>query len=169
MAKLTPKQRVFVQEYLIDLNATQAAIRAGYSPRTANVIASENIAKPYIKNEIDKVMAERSKRTGINADRVLMELARIGFANAADFIDMDNANLLQGASRDDTAVIASVKVKLIPTANGNGVEREIRLADKIKALERLGDHLNMWAGDGGINADTMERLDGVLAKLGGNL
>lgn len=61
MAKLTAKQQRFVDEYLIDLNATQAAIRAGYSARNANNIASENLAKPNIKNRIEERMSEKEK------------------------------------------------------------------------------------------------------------
>lgn len=72
MTKLTAKQEAFCNEYLIDLNATQAAIRAGYSERTAKDIACENLAKPYLAEYIAKLKAERSERTLINADWVLM-------------------------------------------------------------------------------------------------
>lgn len=141
---LTAKQKRFVEEYLIDLNATQAAIRAGYSPNTAYSIGNENLNKPEIRARIDKAMAERSKRTGINADRVLQELARIAFVKATDVIDADNATIREDASDDDLAVIQSVKVKTIPTQNGDGIEREIRLTDKMKALELIGKHLGMF-------------------------
>ena len=89
-------------------------------------------------------MAERSKRTGINADRILLELGKIAFVNAIDVINMNDATVLNDASRDDTAAIASVKVKVIPGETGDGVEREIRLADKLKALELCGKHLGMF-------------------------
>jgi len=141
---LTKKQKVFCEEYLIDLNATQAAIRAGYSVESAGSIGSENLEKPEIRARIDEALAERSKRTGINADRVLREIARIAFVNAADVINFDSATISESASEDDTAAIASVKVKTIPTADGEGVEREIRLADKLKALELCGKHLGMF-------------------------
>lgn len=144
MAKLTEKQKRFIEEYLIDLNATQAAIRAGYSPNSARDIGSENLTKPAIRARIDEALAERSKRTGINADRVLREIARIAFVNAADVINFDSATIAEGASEDDTAAIASVKVKTIPTGDGEGVEREIRLCDKLKALELCGKHLGMF-------------------------
>lgn len=144
MAKLTEKQKRFIEEYLIDLNATQAAIRAGYSPNSARDIGSENLTKPDIRARIDEALAERSKRTGINADRVLREIARIAFVNAADVINFDSATIAEGASEDDTAAIASVKVKTIPTEDGEGVEREIRLCDKLKALELCGKHLGMF-------------------------
>ena len=77
---MTKKQKRFVEEYLIDLNATQAAIRAGYSPATAKEIGCENLTKPNISEAIAKAMAERSRRTGVNQDRVLQELAKIAFA-----------------------------------------------------------------------------------------
>ena len=141
---MTRKQKLFCEEYQIDLNATQAAIRAGYSPESAGSIGSELLKKPEIRARIDKAMAERSKRTGINADRVLQELGKIAFVNAADVIDMNNATVKDGADHDDTAAIASVKVKVISGANGEGVEREIRLADKLKALELCGRHLGMF-------------------------
>lgn len=144
MAKLTDKQKRFIDEYLIDLNATQAAIRAGYSPKTANEQGSRLLANVSIRARIEQAMAERSKRTGINQDRVLRELARIAFVNAADVINFDSATIAEGASEDDTAAIASVKVKTIPTPDGDGVEREIRLADKLKALELCGKHLGMF-------------------------
>ena len=89
-------------------------------------------------------MAERSKRTGVNQDRIVLELAKIAFVNAADVIDSEDATIKKGATTDDTAAIQSVKVKVIPTKEGEGVEREIRLNDKLKALELLGKHLGMW-------------------------
>lgn len=153
MAKLTAKQQRFVEEYLIDLNATQAAIRAGYSPKTAKEIGSETLSKPNIRAHVDEALAERSKRTGINADRVVRELARIAFVNAADVINFDSATLSENASEDDTAAIASVRVKTIPTDAGEGVEREIRMCDKLKALELLGKHLGMFTDKISISGD----------------
>lgn len=144
MAKLTKKQKLFVEEYLIDLNATQAAIRAGYSTDTAASIGCENLIKPNIKDAICKEMAERSKRTGINADRIIQELAKIAFLNPTDVINMDEATINGSANRDDTAAISSVKVKRIPTENGDIVEREVRTYDKIKALDLLGKHIGMF-------------------------
>ena len=141
---LTKKQKRFCEEYLIDLNATQAAIRAGYSTQTAYSIGDENLKKPEIKNAIDKALAERSKRTGVNADRVILELAKLAFLNPTDVINMDEATVKGDANRDDTAAIASVKVKRIPTDNGDIVEREVKTYDKLKALELLGKHMGMF-------------------------
>ena len=144
MARLTHKQQRFIEEYLIDLNATQAAIRAGYSPNAAAEIASENLTKPNIQAEVSKAIAERSKRTGINADRVLQELAKVGFVNITDVINMDAATIKGESNRDDTAAIQSIKVKTIPTDEGDIVEREVRLNDKMKALELMGRHLGLF-------------------------
>ncbi|MFR4584788.1 terminase small subunit [Clostridium cadaveris] len=168
MAKLTEKQQRFVEEYLIDLNATQAAIRAGYKPSSARQVGTENMSKPSIRACIDQAIAERSKRTGINQDRVIRELARLAFVNASDVIDMDEASIKCNASEDDTAAIASVKVKTIPTKEGDGVEREIRLNDKLKALELLGKHLGMFKDNININANvsSTKKLDAILEQLG---
>lgn len=166
---LTRKQKAFVDEYLIDLNATQAAIRAGYSPDTAKDIGCENLAKPNIKAHIDKAMAERSRRTGVNADRVVMELAKIAFVNATDVFDPATAKLIPGVNADDTAAIQSVKVKHTETANGSGVEREIKLADKLKALELIGRHLGMFKDRvelSGLN-DEKTKLDDLISQMRG--
>lgn len=145
---LTPKQERFISEYLIDLNATQAAIRAGYSPKTANEQGSQLLANLSVRAHIDKAIAEQSKRTGINADRVIKELARIAFVNPADVLNFNNATVLTDADRDDTASILSVKVKYF---EGEVSEREVKMADKIKALELLGKHLGMFTDKIDIN------------------
>lgn len=86
MSSLTPKQALFVQEYLVDLNATQAAIRAGYSQDTARAIGCENLTKPDIADAIASAQAERSARTEITQDMVLKELWAIASANPNDLI-----------------------------------------------------------------------------------
>lgn len=83
MAKLTAKQQRFCDEYLIDLNATQAAIRAGYSPKTARMIANENLTKPYIKEYIEKRMAEKEKELIADQDEVLKYLTSVLRGNDA--------------------------------------------------------------------------------------
>ena len=97
-------------------------------------------------------MAERSKRTGINADRVLRELGRIAFLNPKDVIDLNTAEVLGTAVEDDLAVIAGVKVKQTPTEFGTSVEREVKMADKLKALELCGRHLGMFKDNPEVNA-----------------
>ena len=164
---MTKKQKRFIEEYLIDLNATQAAIRAGYSPDTAKSIGSENLTKPDIQARIAKAMAERSRRTGVNADRVVMELAKIAFVNAKDVINTETATVKEGALPEDTAAIQSVKVK---TFGEDGLEREIKMADKLKALELLGKHLGMFKDkvelSGSFEAEKT-KLDDILSQLKG--
>lgn len=141
---MTKKQKRFVEEYLIDLNATQAAIRAGYSPDTAGSIGNENLKKPEICACVEKAMAERSKRTGVCADRVVQELAKIAFLNLRDVIDPKTAAVREDASDEDTAALQSLKVKKSYSETGESIEREAKAADKLKALELLGRHLGMW-------------------------
>lgn len=147
MAKLTAKQQRFCDEYLIDLNATQAAIRAGYSVKTANEQGSQLLAKLSIQEVIGKEMAERSRRTGINQDRVVLELAKLAFVNIADVIDLGNATVRQSATDDDLACIQSIKIK--PSEFGE--EREIKLYDKKASLELLGKHLGMFKDNMNLN------------------
>ena len=141
--KLTKKQQLFVNEYLIDLNATQAAIRAGYSVESARDIGCENLTKPNIQQAIAKEMAERSKRTGVNQDRVVLELAKIAFVKMTDIVD-DEGRIKSDATDDDLACIESVKFKESYSDTGSMTEREVKIASKMKALELLGKHLGMW-------------------------
>ena len=162
---MTQKQKRFIEEYLIDLNATQAAIRAGYSPDTAKSIGSENLTKPDIQARIAKAMAERSRRTGVNADRVVMELAKIAFANIGDVADLKTGEIKKEVLTEDTAAIQSVKVK---TFGEDGLEREIKMADKLKALELLGRHLGMFKDKvelSGALETEKTKLDDLLAQL----
>nr|DAI69723.1 MAG TPA: Terminase small subunit [Caudoviricetes sp.] len=150
---MTRKQDRFVKEYLIDLNATQAAIRAGYSPKTANEQGARLLANVSVQEAIAKAMAERSKRTGISQDRVIQELARIAFVNPQNVINPKDASVKADATEDDLACIQSVKVKTMDGAKGKSVEREVRLNDKMKALELLGKHLGMFKDKLEVDAD----------------
>lgn len=141
---MTDQQRIFCEEYLIDLNAYQAALRAGYRAATARRasewIQSEHPSKPQLRALIDAELAQRSKRTGINADRVLLELARIAFADPLEIFDPRTGKLREEITRDDRAAIAGYRKK----EGDDWVEREVKLADKTRALELLGKHLGMW-------------------------
>lgn len=140
---LTAKQQKFADEYLIDLNATQAAIRAGYSPKSAGTNADKLLKNTKIRAYIEARMAEHSRRTGVTQERIIRELARIAFLDPTQLIDMDTAELLTDAAADDRAAIASVKVKTM-SGETEMIEREVRFADKIKALELLGKRFGMW-------------------------
>lgn len=145
MARLNAKQQRFVDEYLIDLNATQAAIRAGYKKTEyTDTNANKLLENTRIREAIDKAMAERSKRTGINQDRVIQELARIAFVNPQNVINAEDGSVKENATEDDLACIQAVKVKTMSGDKGWSEEREVRLNDKMKALELLGKHLGMF-------------------------
>ena len=143
MAKLTEKQQRFVDEYLIDLNATQAAIRAGYSAKTAQEQGSQNLSKLMVQQAIAEQMADRNRRTGVNQDRIVLELARIAFAKITDIVDSEG-KIKSTATDDDLACIESVKYKGSESETSSSVEREVKLSSKLKALELLGKHLGMW-------------------------
>lgn len=168
MAKLTEKQQRFVNEYLIDLNATQAAIRAGYSPDTAKEIGCENLTKPNIRAHIDKAMAERSKRTGINQDRILAELAKIALLNPDRVVNLNDATIREDALPEDLAAVASVKVKRFPTKEGDGIEREIKFYDKNRAIELAGKHIGMFKDKVDLTVGHSEKLDDIISQLGGD-
>lgn len=150
------REAVFAEEYLIDLNPYRAAIRAHYSPKTAKeayrwLKAGDQREKPRLRARIEELMAERSRRTGVTADRVVRELARIGFADLTDVIDPNTTELREDAAEDDCAAIASIKLR----RGDDYTEREIKLWDKNKALELLGRHLglftdNVKVSDGGV-------------------
>lgn len=138
------KQELFCQEYLLDLNATQAAIRAGYAVSTAQSasrwISRENPEKPRLRARVDELLAKRAARTGVNQDRVIRELARIAFLDPTELANINEGTILDNTTEDDRAALASVKVK----SGEDFTEREIRFADKLKALELLGKHLGMY-------------------------
>lgn len=156
--KLTPKQRLFVQEYLIDLNAKQASIRAGYSPANAEFQGHQLINNPKVKQAIELAMYEREQRTKVTQDRVIQELAKIAFINPTDVVNSYDASLHNGAAREDTAAISSIRVRRIPSKNGMGIEREIKLNDKIRALDLLGKHLGLFNDKLNITADAVVRI-----------
>jgi len=150
--KLNAKQKQFVKEYLIDLNATQAAIRAGYSEKTARQIATENLAKPDISAAIEEAMAKRSERTEITQDMVLRELAKIGFSNMQDYMkstkDGDPYLDFSSLTRDQAAALTEVTIEDFRDGRGEDI-RDVRrvkfkLADKRAALVDIGKHLGMF-------------------------
>lgn len=147
------KQRAFVREYLIDLNATQAAIRAGYSKKTANVIGPENLAKPCIQEEIQKAIKKREERTEISQDRVLKEYARLAFSDPRKFFD-DNDNLKHITDLDDdtAACLAGMDIntRFVKSKDGNmepETIKKIKMIDKTKALDSVARHLGMFSKD----------------------
>ena len=145
---LTPKQEAFVREYLIDLNATQAAIRAGYSAKTARAVGSENLTKPDIAAAIAEAQTKRAERTQIDADWLLTRLAEESTADVADLYNEDGTlkpvkdwpliwrqGLVAGVDVEEIRVEGVVV----------GSIRKLKLSDRIKRLELIGRHIDVGA------------------------
>lgn len=157
---LTAKQRCFVDEYMIDLNATQAAIRSGYSAATANRIAAQLLAKPHVAAAIAEAQAEQAARTGITADRVLKELAKIGFSDIRKAVNwkpfvteievdedtgeakMAVVNQVQVVASDEIDDETAAAISEISQTDKGGLK--VKLHDKRAALVDIGKHLGMF-------------------------
>jgi len=144
--KLTDKQAMFVKEYIVDLNATQAAIRAGYSEKTARQIASEHLSKPNIQDSIQAEMDARSERTEITQDMVLKELALIGFMDIRKAFDKDGQLLpIHKLPEEVARAIGGIDHQTIGTgSDAIGMTSKIKIIDKKGSLELLGKHLKMF-------------------------
>lgn len=149
--KLTPKQKRFVQEYLIDLNATQAAIRSGYSPRTARKQASRLLTNVDIQEAISAAKQARNKRLEADSDYVLQRLLGI---DQMDIVDILNDNGTLKAVKDWPLIwrqyISFMDVSEVFEGSGDerdsiGMLKKIRWPDKLKNLELLGKHVNIQA------------------------
>jgi len=149
MAKLTPKQQRFVEEYLVDLNATQAAIRAGYSKKTAKATGHENLTKPDIAKAVEAGRKAMAEKAGVSAERVVNELALIGFADMGKFVTVhdDGAVVIDFSklATGDLRACSEISQKHIPTKDGPDiVETKFKLHSKVQALKQLGDHLGIF-------------------------
>jgi phage terminase small subunit len=157
MCELNNKQQAFVEEYLIDFNATQAAIRAGYSAKTAEKIGYQLLENTRVSTVLAEKIAERSRRTGITADRVLQEYARIAFAKMTDVAEWGPEGVKpkksSDLSEDDAACVAAVTsvetTKTIGDIEIKTVTTTVKLHDKKSALDSLSKHL-------GITPDKLE-------------
>ncbi|WP_336999406.1 terminase small subunit [Pantoea agglomerans] len=150
---LTDKQEMFCREYLIDLNATQAAIRAGYSDKTANRTASENLSKPDIQNRIADLKSQRNEQVNIDASYVLRRLVEIDQMDVIDIVrddlslkpvtdwpaswrryisGFDLAEMFECTGEDGSKELA-------------GILKKIKWPDKVKNLELLGKHVSVMA------------------------
>lgn len=152
---LTPKQARFVAEYLIDLNATQAAVRAGYSKKTAMQIGEQNLRKLEIQAALQSAMHRREVRTEVTQDKVLKELARIGFADIRKAVRWgDSVAVLNELSGEmviahGLALLASDEIDDETAAAISEVSEskqglKVKFHDKRAALVDIGKHLGMF-------------------------
>lgn len=168
-ATLTPKQKRFVQEYLIDLNATQAAIRSGYSEKTAGSIGQENLTKPEIAEAIAAGQSRRAERTEVTADRVLAELAKIGFSDIRKAVrwtgavieqvepeevleEQAHGGALKRSRKPEMSAVELVSSDEVDDETAAAISEisqttagiRIKLHDKRAALVDMGRHLGMF-------------------------
>ena len=163
--QITDRMKKFVDEYLIDFNATQAAIRAGYSSDTANEQGSQLLARPDIRELVAEGQKAIAERTQTFQDNAVAELKIVGFSDLADFLTVKDGGIVEQKpfnelTKEQTKCIKKIKqtVRSSHSADGTILHQtaviEIELHDKLKALELLGRHLGMFN-------DTL-RLEGAL-------
>ena len=158
--KLTSKQKMFVKEYLVDLNATQAALRAGYSEKTAYRTGADNLKKPQIQEAIQQAMQKREQRTEITADKVLEEYAKLGFSDVTDYLQVVTERILVGHDKETGEPISDISqfvlmkdTKDIPPEKLAAISEvkqhkdgsiSFKLHDKKGALDSIARHLGMF-------------------------
>lgn len=139
---LTPRQAAFVREYLVDLNGTQAATRAGYSPKTAEEQAVRLLGNVRVSAAISKAMHRRAERVEVKADEVLRELLRLALADVGEAFQADGRlKPIHEMPSDMRRAISGVEA--VETEDG-GTLRKVRFWDKTRALEMLGRHLALF-------------------------
>ena len=160
---LTPKQARFVEEYLIDLNATQAAVRAGYSKRTAGQIGEQNLKKLEIAEAISAAMQARSERTEITQDRVIEEYAKLAFIEMGMFVEWGENGVTLKASADLPPELRAAVAEVSETTTEHGGTVRFKLHDKKGALDSLARHLGMFKDN--LNVGLTVRYEEALKEL----
>jgi phage terminase small subunit len=174
--ELTAKQKLFVAEYLVDLNATQAYIRAGYSPKAANECAARLLANASIQRLVSEKLQVRTEKLEITGERVLSELAHMGFANMLDYIrpTEDGAALvdLSQLTREQAKAIQELTVDSYVEGSGDAARQvkrvRFKLADKRGSLELLGKNLKLFTDkhEHDFNLDFASLTDNEAAAFG---
>jgi len=166
---MTPKQTRFVAEYLANgLNATQAAISAGYSQKSAASIGEENLRKPEISTAVATRTKEMMDKLDVTADRVIQEIAKIAFFDPRKLFNGDGSlKLISEIDDHSAASLAGLEVcELFEGAGGQkhayGLLKKVRLADKSKSLEMLGRYFNLFSGD---REDPEDRITTMIMDL----
>ena len=163
--KLSPKQLQFAQEYLKDLNATQAYIRAGYSPNGARFAAAKLLTNANIQAIVNEHKIKRSEKTLITADRILEELGNIAFAKASDFfeevpvIDADSGKIVAYTRSIKPKILDSDKIAAISSFEPGAYGVKIKMNDKMKALEMISRHVGLFNADTSGKPETNTTFD----------
>jgi phage terminase small subunit len=168
---LTPRQRRFVEEYLVDLNGTQAAIRAGYSPGCADVQAAQTLAIPKVQAAVSAAQAQRSARTAITQDTVLRELAVLAQSDIRDYLidDQGNVALREGAPEGAMRAVASLKKKITHSDAGVSYETTITLWNKPASVRMAGEHVGVFKGREQPPPDIHVHMNAVRERLNDRL
>jgi len=169
MSVLSDLQEKFAREYVIDLNATRAAIAAGYSEKSAARQVTRMLKNVRVRKLIERLQSERASRLEVKADRVVEELTRLAFSNMQDFTRVEGGKPvldLSQISRDQFAAIQEIREDTTGGA-GDGerkvvIRTTVKLSDKTKNLELLGRHLGMFQDN--VKVTGLEGLAKVLAE-----
>jgi len=171
---LTDKQRRFVQEYLVDLNATQAAIRAGYSAKTAQKVAHGYLAKPGIQAALQERQAEIAESLEVTQERVVAEFAGVGFADIGDLMSWKKRDprkpLESLVSLKESAALPARVRRTIQSVEEGKDGLKLRLYDKLTALDKLSRFLGLYEKDNtqdiNLNAgsDALERMLSLMGE-----
>ncbi len=165
---LTARQSRFVEEYLIDLNATAAAKRAGYSEKSAYSLGQRLLKHPGVAEAVDAAIQERTERLGLQADDVVLELRRIAFSDIIDYMEWDSSTVRVKKSHEIPAEARRAIAGMTRSANGSV---QVKLHGKVRALEMLAKHLGMYeirreptSRVGDVSVLTDEELDELIQK-----
>ena len=173
---LNTRQRAFVAEYVQDFNATQAAIRVGYSSATAGSIAGQLLQTPKIREAIDTASAVRTARTDFKGDKVVAEMSALAHSDLSHYVidDLGNVTLADGAPPDAMKAVQSIKKKIKTTvkdgASTTEYDVELRLWDKPTPLKLMGRHVGLFpdkvevTGPGGGALQVQGMTDEEIAK-----
>lgn len=167
--ELTAKQQRFVEEYLLDLNATQAAIRAGYSAKTAYSIGEENLKKPEIQAAIDRRKSARSQKTQIDNEWVLQRLAEEADADLADIYQENGAlkPIHDWPKIWRQGLVAGVEHVEVKDSEGNATGDfivKVKLSERLKRVELIGKHVRVNAFQDVVQHKGLEGLADRLAR-----
>ncbi len=181
---MTPKQRRFVEEYLIDLNGSAAARRAGYAKKAARTMAQKLLRHPDVIAAIEKAQTERAERTRVTADKVIRELAKVAFGDPRRLLSWGPGGVVLRESSELSEADAALVSEVSETRNAAGGTRRVKLHCKLAALTALGRHLGLFGngrrpalneddhdnGEAGPADDARQRLArriaGLAARLG---
>jgi len=172
MGKLSAKQEKFVDEYLIDLNATQAAIRAGYSERTAQPASSRLLSNVMVQALIQHRREAAQKRAEVTLDQILLEYKRIAFSGMSKFVKINGHGEpevdLSMCTTDDLNLLAETTLEVCTENEGARQVRRVRIKtlDRLKALETLGKHLGLGDKAAQKQTDTLAEALVAISKRG---